>query len=68
MSYLLQCLRVGERRAVKGLQLDWTGYVFALRRLKSIPGQKASIAIGHINCIPNGLVIRDGDPQPLSDF
>ena len=68
MAYLMQCVRGEARRSVQGLQLDWTGYVFGLRRLKAIFGQKASIVIGHVNRVTNGPVIKDNDIRTLSDL
>ena len=68
MAYLLQSVRGEAKRSIQGLQLDWTGYVSALRRLKFMFGRKANIVIGYLNQITTGASVKDNDPQALSDF
>ena len=68
MAYLLQSVRGEAKRSIQGLQLDWTGYVSALRRLKFMFGRKANIVIGYLDQITNGASVKDNDPQALSEF
>ena len=62
MAYLLQSVRGEAKRSIQGLQLDWTGYVSALRRLKFMFGRKANIVIGYLNQITTGASVKDNDP------
>ena len=68
MAYLLQSVRGEAKRSIQGLQLDWTGYVSALRRLKFMFGRKANIVIGYLDQITNRASVKDNDPQALSEF
>ena len=68
MAYLMQSVQGEAKRSIQGLQLDWSGYVSALRRLKLMFGRKANIVIGYLNQITMGASVEDDDLQTLSDF
>ena len=68
MTYLLQSLTGQAKQAVCGFSHDWTGYVLALKRLKSMFAQRSSIVRAHIDKLLAGDRISNSDQNSLSDF
>ena len=66
MAYLIQHLEKEAKRAVAGFKGDWWGYTGALKRLKFMFGQRASIAHAHLANVTKGKAITN--MKSLTEF
>ena len=68
LTYLHQHLLGEAKRSVQGFANDQRGYVFSLKRLKFIFGQRPRIAQAHLSKVTRGKPISNDDDAGLLEY